>query len=136
MKKNGQVICCEIIIEFIMMFKLRKLEIDTTCYFIFFLKDWCQIHSEFSSKENFESNSSSSHGSTFASFTPHTIERIILCVTHISTALFGCGLCIPILIFAKNNASAARFKLVNNFIVYICLVSLIFSILQFGFGIR
>ena len=95
---------------------------------------WCHTNSINHDGEDLALNSTSL--TAFATFTPTTFERIHLCVFHFSIAFFGSALCLPILIYAKNNAAAARFKLVNNFIVYICIVSLLFSFLQLGFGIR
>ena len=135
MTKNGQVII------FLLTQTVKKdlgkimcSEHEFNCFL--FLQEWCQFHSDFQSGDHQDLNLTSSQGATFASFTPSTIERINLCVFHVSIAFFGCALSVPILIYAKSNASAARFKLVNNFIVYICLVSLMLSILQLGFGIR
>ena len=95
---------------------------------------WCHSHSNVYAAENNEYNMTTFD--TYAVFTPLAFERILLCVLHISISIIGCILCLPILIYAKNNAAAARFKLVNNFVVYVCIVSLLFSVLQLGFGIR
>ena len=101
---------------------------------ILFVKAWC--YSDLVDSDEAITTSSEIMMRTFAKFTPTTFERIHICVFHLSIAFFGCSLCLPILIYAKNNASAARFKLVNNFIVYICIVSFLFGFLQIGFGIR
>ena len=114
----------------------RKYWLRKYIWLFLILQEWCHSHSDFQSGDDQELNITSSQGATFATFTPSTIERVNLCVFHVSIAFFGCALSVPILIYAKSNASAARFKLVNNFIVYICLVSLMLSVLQLGFGIR
>ena len=135
MTKNGQVIIF-LLIKTVVKDLIKIMRSEYTFNHFLFLQEWCQFHSDFQSGDHPGFNSTSSQGATFASFTPSTIERINLCVFHVSIAFFGCALSVPILIYAKSNASAARFKLVNNFIVYICLVSLMLSILQLGFGIR